>query len=81
MGVHGEGVWGFMEKVCGGFMEKVCGGLVWFVWEDCIMGYAGEFNSLLFCSVSWTVIFGLTREFIWKELKSIGIKDLNNLWR
>ena len=66
--------------MCGRLTEKVCGGLV-FGKTTIIMGYAGEFNSLLFCSVSWTVIFGLTREFIWKELKSIGIEDLNNLWR
>ena len=57
-------------------------GLVWFVWGrvQSSKGMQSEFPSLLFRSVSWTVIFGLTGEFIWKELKCIGVEDLNNLW-
>lgn len=55
---------------------------MWFVWGrvQSSKGMQSEFPSLLFRSVSWTVIFGLTGEFIWKELKCIGVEDLNNLW-
>ena len=49
----------------------------------CVVGLGrvqSSFHSLLFRGVSWTVVFGLTGEFIWKELKRIGVEDLNNLW-
>ena len=64
-GVHEGSGWG----LCGLFGES-----------SSSKGMQSEFHSLLFCSISWTVVFGLTGEFIWKELKRIGVEDLNNLW-
>ena len=65
--------WGFMREVGGACV--VCLGRV-----QSSKGMQSEVHSLLFHSVSWTVVFGLTGEFIWKELKRIGVEDLNNLW-
>ena len=70
-----------MRNMWGGFYEKSVWGACVVCLKDHNQAMQDEFHSLLFRGISWTVIFGLTREFIWKELKCIGIEDLNNLWR